>query len=1097
MPTSSDTIAKILLEFGVKGETSTGKALDRLGNKITAFGQSGLQINVVSQQLDRTMRFLGRDILRLGKIISMMADEAQSKFNQMRDISFSFGDATDQMRENMEIFWEEAGEGAAPFMDILADIQGRFLDLAERVPGLSGLVGVFITLGKYILPLIGQIAMFAGSFGLLRYGLFQLIKESGGVKKAFWAYLRGPMIKIGATVEMTMDEFAQFKESFRAVSQSASEFGKKINEAGGNADVMFKVISRGLVSQTDLAEQSERFTKANIFGEAKRMGGGLRAGSMEAKRLVTLLDDPTIANPFKGIDRNAETTIRQLMRLTEIADENGINLRTYFDILASSSGSADAFNASLDKEYRNFVRLTPQIKKSLSMLKKESDLKKRPPLSLPFTKKVFSLDKVWEKMRLRKIKQSRLQIVFDKLRGKDLKKQVVGIKQVTTATEDQQAAGGVGAGKAVGDIGKKVEDTSKGLKEAEGQVSSATGQIDKDVKEMGSTIDQTTKKTQGLLGKLSNYFFGAADDIVSGTKQALVGFDQMGGGILGLFGSIRTGGTGAMSALGMASSGAITMLRGVALAIRGILKASGPLIIAFIVMEVLMNVLEETGLLDMFEELMDVIGSMISTAVQPLVNILEPLISAFEDWIEKMQIGEKIAAVLQIVINAVWSVLKPVVNIFMMFAKWVKAVTGAFYPLIAILFPLIGLFGLLGDMMDDMGEDADDSSDDTVNVFDKLFKAISDAFTGFVSGFLSGIVDMGNTVIQAVMQFIVGPVIQGFQVMWQDIVNVASTIWDAIKGPLSQFGSMIVGFFMNDVVAPIGQVWNSLGSMLSDLGTAIWNAVVGGITDFGNKILGFFKGIVDAIVKFFMGSGIPDRLADLGSAIWNMVSGSISKFGDLVTNAFRGIVSGIVGAFSGIGSAISNALSSASKTVTNIASTAAGAASSAVSTVTSAVSSTASMANQAISSVVDQAQQLPVIGGAIGAAGGALKSIGSFFGFQKGGMVPGMGMGDKIPAFLTPGEMVLPAQLTSQLMSFMKGMGAGQAVGFQYGGMVPGAAAGAPGLAPSFGGAGGLSVGPITVQATITSPMDLDRLANDLVNKISFKIQERNRRFSV
>lgn len=60
----------------------------------------------------------------------------------------------------------------------------------------------------------------------------------------------------------------------------------------------------------------------------------------------------------------------------------------------------------------------------------------------------------------------------------------------------------------------------------------------------------------------------------------------------------------------------------------------------------------------------------------------------------------------------------------------------------------------------------------------------------------------------------------------------------------------------------------------------------------------------------------------------------------------------------------------------------------------------------------------------LGDAGeGIADTITGALGFQNGGIVPGTGNGDTVPAFLTPGEAVLPKDLTSSLLDLSSGFG--------------------------------------------------------------------------
>jgi hypothetical protein len=59
---------------------------------------------------------------------------------------------------------------------------------------------------------------------------------------------------------------------------------------------------------------------------------------------------------------------------------------------------------------------------------------------------------------------------------------------------------------------------------------------------------------------------------------------------------------------------------------------------------------------------------------------------------------------------------------------------------------------------------------------------------------------------------------------------------------------------------------------------------------------------------------------------------------------------------------------------------------------------------------------IPFIGPELGAVAAAAVFAGAMA-FEKGGIVPGVGMGDIVPAMLTPGEMVIPKSMTEHLTS--------------------------------------------------------------------------------
>lgn len=60
------------------------------------------------------------------------------------------------------------------------------------------------------------------------------------------------------------------------------------------------------------------------------------------------------------------------------------------------------------------------------------------------------------------------------------------------------------------------------------------------------------------------------------------------------------------------------------------------------------------------------------------------------------------------------------------------------------------------------------------------------------------------------------------------------------------------------------------------------------------------------------------------------------------------------------------------------------------------------------------------------AAEGVADTVAGALGFQNGGIVPGSGSGDIVPAFLEPGELVIPKGLTSSLLNISSGFGSVQ-----------------------------------------------------------------------
>ncbi len=91
------------------------------------------------------------------------------------------------------------------------------------------------------------------------------------------------------------------------------------------------------------------------------------------------------------------------------------------------------------------------------------------------------------------------------------------------------------------------------------------------------------------------------------------------------------------------------------------------------------------------------------------------------------------------------------------------------------------------------------------------------------------------------------------------------------------------------------------------------------------------------------------------------------------------------------------------------------------------------MAKEFVQALIDELTgALGDIGGVLGDIGG---SIGGVFGFSSGGVVPGSGNTDSVPTMLTPGEIVIPKDIATRMLS-----GDTASVGGSSGGGVSGGA---------------------------------------------------------
>jgi hypothetical protein len=88
-----------------------------------------------------------------------------------------------------------------------------------------------------------------------------------------------------------------------------------------------------------------------------------------------------------------------------------------------------------------------------------------------------------------------------------------------------------------------------------------------------------------------------------------------------------------------------------------------------------------------------------------------------------------------------------------------------------------------------------------------------------------------------------------------------------------------------------------------------------------------------------------------------------------------------------------------------------------------------------ITAAIEAAILNALLPGGLGKGADAIKGFGNLFrhilGFNRGGIVPGSGSSDTVPAMLTPGELVVPKEKASKVAAYLKSLDGGAVLSFQ------------------------------------------------------------------
>jgi SLT domain-containing protein len=323
----------------------------------------------------------------------------------------------------------------------------------------------------------------------------------------------------------------------------------------------------------------------------------------------------------------------------------------------------------------------------------------------------------------------------------------------------------------------------------------------------------------------------------------------------------------------------------------------------------------------------------------------------------------------------------------------------------------------------------------------KLVKLIDDNWslitriTQAVWNLWSGIIKAEWDFIWSYISSVVGTIVDIISIAWSAISGEATIAWDLISSVIKGAWDLISGI----VAAALDLIWGTLIKPAWDTILAFFEVTWDLIKGIFNTALDAIKGALQVFIDIVTGNwskawqdiqttcqtvtrDIFDTILSVFNDIWHWLSSVMTSIVNGVVGAWEDIWNGIRGflgdIWGGIKSAFSAGLSALGSMWNGLKQLA------------------ADPVNFVIDTVYDNGIR-KLWNSVSGLFGGPQAKYVTPLAFATGGIVPGSGTGDTVPALLTPGEYVLSTQMIAQAGGHgaIEAMfGAGKNDGYHYGG---------------------------------------------------------------
>ncbi|MFI2761405.1 hypothetical protein ACH5A3_21425 [Streptomyces echinatus] len=388
-----------------------------------------------------------------------------------------------------------------------------------------------------------------------------------------------------------------------------------------------------------------------------------------------------------------------------------------------------------------------------------------------------------------------------------------------------------------------------------------------------------------------------------------------------------------------------------------------------------------TPIVDALLPVVDDIGGVIVGLVQAVMPLLKPLgdlIAAIITAIAPVlsSIGAALVPLVAALAQGLTPVVAALVPIVQAFGGFLAQLAPMFPPLITALLPLIPPLSQLAVALLTLA----------LQVIEPLLPLIIELatlFTTVLTGAITVLVPAITTVIGWITTFTTAVtdavkwIVEKFQWLY-DVLVGHSIIPDLVKAIVGWFTSLWTDTkqIFTTLKKGVVQIWKDLWSALSGAWSTFWTGLRSSVTGAWSSLKGSVSGLKSSISGIW--SGLWNGAKSTISGVFSVIGQKISAFKTNTQTAFSNLKEGIGRVWDGVKSKISAPIRWVVNTVYN--------------------NGLRKMWNT-IAGKVSSSLTLPTIS----------------LGFNRGGVVPGTGNSDTVPAMLTPGERILSKQQVDQL----------------------------------------------------------------------------------
>ena len=374
------------------------------------------------------------------------------------------------------------------------------------------------------------------------------------------------------------------------------------------------------------------------------------------------------------------------------------------------------------------------------------------------------------------------------------------------------------------------------------------------------------------------------------------------------------------------------------------------------------------------------IGDILVGLAQQLMPLLKPIgdligavISALAPYLPA--IGQSVSILVGALVSGLQPVMAALLPIVGMFGQLVAQLAPLFPPIMLALVPLIPPLSQLALSLANLAMQV-------LTPLIPLIVKLAQMFTTVLAGAIGILIPVITTIIGWITMFVdkisgaVEWVVDKFRWLY-DVLVGHSIIPDLVKAIINWFTSLwtktkeIFTGLKNWVVSTWNSLWNSVREKWNSFWSGLKNAVGSAWTAFKASITGLKNAITSTWNSLWNGA------RDKVSSIFSTVRSKISEFSSGMRSAFSNLKNALGSIWNGIKSTIGAPVKWVIKNV---------------------YGGIRSMWNT-IAGKISSRLTLPAIS----------------LGFNKGGVVPGQGNSDTVPAMLTPGERILSNQQVAQL----------------------------------------------------------------------------------